>query len=1720
MKRVKGLLVLVAILVGSTPAFAFEQLVGPITAYYPEPPAFYMASSPDLAVDSSNQFMITWLYYGADMKMKAAVRLFDSQGNALTDATDIQVSSGNALSSAITVDQNNHYIVVWDDERNGGPETYIFGRRFDTTGLPLGPDFRVDQAPAGQTPLISTAVAADQNSNFIVAWTDTRMGPARIYGRRYDSSGNSLGDEFRIDQNGTARDSSYPAVTADRNNNFIVAWTDRRNNVFNPDIYCRRFDANGNALGADFRVDQSPGPAQSTAIASGPNNNFIVAWQDSRVTVEQIYARRYDGSGAPLGAEFRVDQYSDTIGTLGSPAIAIDQANVATIVWNDPRNSSVQTGVRARRYDAAGTALGDDFSPTPYLDVSARPRVASDHNNRVIFAWNDDDSVNSFIHFSIWGDDTDHDGVLDSLDNCPLAANPGQENSDADIFGNACDNCPLTTNQNQLDTDSDLIGNLCDNCPSVSNPGQENHDADAQGDACDFDDDNDGLEDTDETANGCDPFLPDTDGDGLTDADEILTIGSSCTSSDTDGDLLPDAWEYQYATCGFDPLSLPSEFNVAKLSPDLSESSIESSTSSPALAWTGSEYGMVWNYFDYYTWDFYFVRIAADGTRIGSEVQLLSEISDLENPPHPTSIVWTGSEFGVTMEFEDYSGGKIYFRRISAAGVPIGSNVSIVSSSSSAPNPSLTWTGSEYGLSWEWSPGEIYFTRISAAGAKIGADIRETNAVNSSATPSLVWTGSQYGVSWADYRYGNGEIFFARLSATGTKTGVDVRLTNAADYSTLPSLNWTGTEFGVSWQDRRNGKYEIYFTRVSATGAKIGSDIRITTTATDRMGPTMNWTGSMYALAWSDTVFLSNKIHFALLTPAGAQVGPESLVTSDTSFIYASSLAWTGSEFAVGWSGYCQATTGACFTRFNQAYTDKDSDGLRENQEYASGTNPCAADTDGDGLTDSYEVNTTHTNPVLADTDGDGLSDSEEVNTTLTNPLLPDTDNDGLPDGWEDQYSVCGFDPLSRGSELTDMGKIGDNLRVTNALGASSMPSLAWTGSEYGLSWSDARDGQAELYFARLSAAGQKIGADLRVTTSGHIGIPSMAWSGSEFGVSWDYNYGSAHELSFVRISSAGAPIGAVLPVSSGTLTKTQPSLTWTGSEFGLVWLDGRAHVTDLGIYFSRVSAAGAEIGDDLLVPETIPQGAMSFPSLKGTGGAYGVIWVAYYSPMSVNSLFFAKLSSAGAKIGTEVRLADWAYGRPSLAWTGSEFGASWSGGAGFDVEEVWFCRVDAWGAKIGADLRLTNTPSAVPPYNPWLAWNGSEFGVSWGEVCMFGGHCQDVFFSRISATGQPLMTKLQMSSAGGDSEYPSLVAAGPNYGISWQDTRDGDYEIYFARVGAFYTDKDHDGLPEDQEYALGTDPCSSDSDGDGLADGYEINTSLTDPLLFDTDGDGLGDGNEVNTLHTNPLFWDTDGDRLPDKFEADNAGHTGGALDPLNALDAPLDYDGDGNSNKHEYWNGSDPWYPDPVPGMFANPGCFYWGDGDGDGVPAPADVTMLKLEIAGIPQPYDYILPHTFETLDLDRDGVAAPADRTNLILMVAGIDLPGGLPSQAAALTVEYQPSTAVSVGTTTHVTVSVHSLSGPIPFSPGFGVVFTVSGNAILLGGDGAADGGAPGNRYDISMQPGSGSRANVVVLVTGSGPVTIGAQIPACGVYPSGRWNDEVLLSPEVIINGP
>lgn len=73
------------------------------------------------------------------------------------------------------------------------------------------------------------------------------------------------------------------------------------------------------------------------------------------------------------------------------------------------------------------------------------------------------------------------------------------------------------------------------------------------------------------------------------------------------------------------------------------------------------------------------------------------------------------------------------------------------------------------------------------------------------------------------------------------------------------------------------------------------------------------------------------------------------------------------------------------------------------------------------------------------------------------------------------------------------------------------------------------------------------------------------------------------------------------------------------------------------------------------------------------------------------------------------------------------------------------------------------------------------------------------------------------------------------------------DNSVSVLSESVFSNDRDGDGLSDDQELALGTNPLVADSDNDGLPDFNEVNIHHSNPLVRDSDGDGFDDGYEYS---------------------------------------------------------------------------------------------------------------------------------------------------------------------------------------------------------------------------------------------------------------------------------
>jgi hypothetical protein len=246
---------------------------------------------------------------------------------------------------------------------------------------------------------------------------------------------------FQFDTNGTpttpitnltdyalSRDTGHPpAVRADMNRAgrmAVVYFSETAKfqlPLYEEYIYAQLLETNSSPVAPAVLVNQRL-IAYRPVVAVTPDGGAVVAWEDASISEysydagHDIYARRIDPNGNPIGNEFRVN--SAISGRHGDAEIAIATNGSFAILWT--QSSSDADGVYLQRFNADGNRLGPEMRVSPYNGVD--PQVAMSADGRFIVAWQGQDGDGSGIFAQRFlADGSFHGG--------PLWVNEGATNS-------------------------------------------------------------------------------------------------------------------------------------------------------------------------------------------------------------------------------------------------------------------------------------------------------------------------------------------------------------------------------------------------------------------------------------------------------------------------------------------------------------------------------------------------------------------------------------------------------------------------------------------------------------------------------------------------------------------------------------------------------------------------------------------------------------------------------------------------------------------------------------------------------------------------------------------------------------------------------------------------------------------------------------------------------------------------------------------------------------------------------------------------------------------------------------------------------------------------------------------------------------------------------------------------------------------------------------------
>lgn len=625
------------------------------------------------------------------------------------------------------------------------------------------------------------------------------------------------------------------------------------------------------------------------------------------------------------------------------------------------------------------------------------------------------------------------------------------------------------------------------------------------------------------------------------------------------------------------------------------------------------------------------------------------------------------------------------------------------------------------------------------------------------------------------------------------------------------------------------------------------------------------------------------------------------------------------------------------------ATVDTDNDGLNNLEDYESGANPLVNDTDGDGLFDKWELENSldpddNGSTIInfggtADPDADLLTNFGEQ-TADTDPWDVDTDDDLMTDGWEvaaslnplvdDAYEDLDYDRYPNIFEFFHETDANDN-QAKPSYSATQSGSFRYYQVDATLLIEDTYEKQL-IQTAIDAASSYNIIEVLAGKYEEALEIPS--------------------DKSLLLLSTSGARQAII---NADLLEKP------------VVKINSESVLDSFTIRGGRISGNGA----GLLInaqSDASPRILGSVITGNFAGALGGGVHVESGQPIFTNVTVHANYANEG---GAAVSVSDTAIASfySSILW--NDTGVPETGGetTGILIRES-IIRDEVEGADLDSNtsnedpelgfeghlvlgsvaLDFVSLPSTPVRYSQF------DMDGEWRDV---SSEAVDVGADEFIDTDTPLPDGLpdwlealgvEFKDLDNDNDTLSNIDEYEDGTDPLADDTDGDklldgWEVdngldpnddgsIIASYGAA-SDPDADGLTNLQEQDEGTKPLNADTDIDGLLDGWEVTYNL-DPLddqgdngaAGDLENSGVGDGLinlEEQAVGTDPRDSDTDDDSLPDAWEVTYS------LNPLgdgseNVSNGPNgDPDSDTLLNSREYTIGTNP----------------RSNDSDGDGLP-----------------------------------------------------------------------------------------------------------------------------------------------------------------------------------------
>jgi hypothetical protein len=558
--------------------------------------------------------------------------------------------------------------------------------------------------------------------------------------------------------------------------------------------------------------------------------------------------------------------------------------------------------------------------------------------------------------------------------------------------------------------------------------------------------------------------------------------------------------------------------------------------------------------------DLFAQRFDAAGTRLGDNFRASDSAAGGDqgmsgawiSPAGVALLAWDDRRFGLT--------GDIFAQFLNPDGTPRDTNFRVnddpvgranqyepdVAGDSSGRFVVAWMDGRGGGGSMDWN---VFYQRFNSQGQRIGANVQVTTDTSVQWTPDVsCGVGGEFVVTWDDGRNGNWDVYGQRYGSDGSPDGQNFKVNDdngsASQQSSGVAVNKYG-EFVVVWTDRRSGEDDVYARRYDAGGIPQGPSFRLSDVSTgSQVGPSIEARpDGGYWAAWADARSGNTDIYCQRLDRDGSKVGVNFRINDD----HASAIQRCSSV------------------------------GMDEN-----GLICIAWEDERNGATDIYRCVTDAagnlSGPNLRlNSDGPGGANQYYVSVA--------GGNGRFLGAWTDMRA--GTDSTDIYAQYMDGGGIpvGSNFRVnTDGVGASQWyPYVAMDSSNNAvIFWMDGRSGTYQIYCRRYDSNRNPLGAEFAVQDStgyGYYGSAAMN-RGGRFVAAWMDDRSGTSDIYCQAFRADGSPIGGNILANLDPPGKTHGYPSCAIDEqgrFAVAWEDARNDRYD--VYMQWFDSSGVQIG-------------------------------------------------------------------------------------------------------------------------------------------------------------------------------------------------------------------------------------------------------------------------------------------------------------------------------------------------------------------------------------------------------------------------------------------------------------------------------------------------------------------------------------------------------------